>query len=261
MPKCHCPASHIAASNEGDGLSTISILPSTFRGDRRGRDLFDSENNLEEGRSRVFGKYWPFCTSGRSSYEDKCEVNDKDMDREGTRTRRRSSAQGTIDPTRIVENDTKSVHSSQSGSSMTSDPVPPILKDSSSSSHIPSPHLYYGRPDSVWEHRLRRLPWHLINTPLICVGASFVPQAPASFVVSAGVVAFFFAFLVLRYHHEWWRRYTFVLAAALDAGSQICNMAIFVAFSLILRGTIKFPNWFGNDEVNVERCGVGDGYN
>ncbi|KAK3816274.1 MAG: OPT oligopeptide transporter protein-domain-containing protein [Benniella sp.] len=111
------------------------------------------------------------------------------------------------------------------------------------------------------EHRLRRFPWQLINTPLICAGASFVPQAPASFVVSAGMVAFCFAFLVLRYHHEWWRRYTFVLAAALDAGSQICNMAIFVVFSLILRGAIKFPSWFGNDDNNVERCGVGDGYN
>jgi hypothetical protein len=121
--------------------------------------------------------------------------------------------------------------------------------------------MYYGHPDSVWDNRLRRLPWHLINTPLICVGASFVPQAPASFVTSAGLVAFCFAFLVLRFRHEWWRRYTFVLAAALDAGTQICNMAIFVVFSLILNGTIEFPDWLGNDATNPEKCGVGDGYN
>ncbi|KAI8599875.1 OPT oligopeptide transporter protein-domain-containing protein [Dissophora ornata] len=108
---------------------------------------------------------------------------------------------------------------------------------------------------------LRRFPWHLVNTPLICVGASFVPQAPASFVASAGIVAFCFAFLVLRYRHEWWRRYTFVLAAALDAGTQICNMAIFVVFSLILKGAVEFPSWLGNDATNPEKCGVGDGYN
>ncbi|KAF9121108.1 hypothetical protein BGW39_010844 [Mortierella sp. 14UC] len=123
------------------------------------------------------------------------------------------------------------------------------------------PHTYYGHPDSVWDNRLRRIPWHLINTPLICVGASFVPQAPASFVTSAGIVAFCFAFLVLRFRHEWWRRYTFVLAAALDAGTQICNMAIFVVFSLILKGAVEFPGWIGNDAVNPEKCGVGDGYN
>ncbi|KAG0226051.1 hypothetical protein BGW42_003940 [Actinomortierella wolfii] len=107
----------------------------------------------------------------------------------------------------------------------------------------------------------RAVPWHLINTPLICVGASFVPQAPASFVVSAGIVAFVFAFLVLRYRHEWWRRYTFVLAAALDAGTQICNMAIFVVFSLILSDRVEFVQWAGNHKSNPERCGVGDGYN
>jgi len=125
----------------------------------------------------------------------------------------------------------------------------------------PPPHTYYGHPDNVWDNRLRRVPWHLVNTPLICVGASFVPQAPASFVTSAGIVAFCFAFLVLRFRHEWWRRYTFVLAAALDAGTQICNMAIFVVFSLILKGAITFPGWLGNDTANPEKCGVGDGYN
>ena len=144
----------------------------------------------------------------------------------------------------------------------------------------PPPHVYQGRssssrtyrdphglhdPDSdssrSLEYYLRCVPWHLVNMPLVCAGASFVPQAPASFVVSAGVVSFIFAFLVLRYRHEWWRRYTFVLAAALDAGTQICNMAIFVVFALILKGSVEFPNWAGNDGSNPERCGVGDGYN
>ncbi|KAG0042933.1 hypothetical protein BGZ83_012015 [Gryganskiella cystojenkinii] len=153
------------------------------------------------------------------------------------------------------------------------------------STTTPPPHLYQGRasssrlqhhhqdlhdllddpeesyPSLSLEYYLRRIPWHLVNMPLVCAGASFVPQAPASFVVSAGLVAFTFAFLVLRFRHEWWRRYTFVLAAALDAGTQICNMAIFVVFALILKGAVEFPNWAGNDGTNPERCGVGDGYN
>ncbi|KAK3819480.1 MAG: OPT oligopeptide transporter protein-domain-containing protein [Linnemannia gamsii] len=127
---------------------------------------------------------------------------------------------------------------------------------------LPIPfYVMYRHYPPIWSNRLRRIPWHLINTPLICVGASFVPQAPASFVTSAGIVAFIFAFLVLRFRHEWWRRYTFVLAAALDAGTQICNMAIFVVFSLILKGAVEFPGWLGNDAINPEKCGVGDGYN
>lgn len=148
--------------------------------------------------------------------------------------------------------------------SMATMPLPPPNEETALGAQAPvppPPHLYHGNPDSAWEGRLRRVPWHLFNMPLVCVGASFVPQAPASFVGSAGVVAFIFAFLVLRYRHEWWRRYTFVLAAALDAGTQICNMAVFVVFSLILKGAVEFPSWFGNDEQNPEKCGVGDGYN
>ncbi|KAF9028607.1 hypothetical protein BGZ52_010000 [Haplosporangium bisporale] len=148
--------------------------------------------------------------------------------------------------------------------SMATMPLPPNEEAAPAQAPVLTPqppHLYHGNPDSAWEGRLRRVPWHLVNMPLVCVGASFVPQAPASFVGSAGVVAFIFAFLVLRYRHEWWRRYTFVLAAALDAGTQICNMAVFVVFSLILKGAVEFPSWFGNDEQNPEKCGVGDGYN
>lgn len=158
--------------------------------------------------------------------------------------------------------------------------TPGCLRDKESEPKSPPLHLYEGRsstsrsycdphghddPNSdssrSLEFYLRRVPWHLVNMPLVCAGASFVPQAPASFVVSAGVVSFVFAFVVLRYRHEWWRRYTFVLAAALDAGTQICNMAIFVVFALILKGSVEFPNWAGNDGSNPERCGVGDGYN
>ncbi|KAI8356384.1 OPT oligopeptide transporter protein-domain-containing protein [Mortierella sp. GBAus27b] len=292
MPKCTCPASHIAASSADDGMSTISIFPSTFRGGPGVKDLIDPENNLEKGGrsslSRVLEKCWSFRGSSdhchRSTLESHAGLDattERGVNPDGTSTRRGSTtcsplAQEAYNKTRTamgvsVDEDIKegSIRSSNSVSSDdTSEPaaLEEIPQDAgchrpprSNSPH--TPHIYYGRSDSVWEHRLRRVPWHLINTPLICVGASFVPQAPASFVVSAGVVAFCFAFLVLRYNHEWWRRYTFVLAAALDAGTQICNMAIFVVFSLILRGVIKFPVWLGNDAVNVEQCGVGDGVN
>ncbi|KAF9114541.1 hypothetical protein BGX27_010516 [Mortierella sp. AM989] len=224
LPKCKCPASHIAASSEGDATAA-TVFPKARRSDLYDINQSDEPNDtLEAGRSRssgAFGHYWPFSKSGK----------------------RLNSMAGSS----TLSSSTRDANSS--GAQIEPEPS------------VSAPHVFYGNPDSVWDHRLRRFPWHLINTPLICVGASFVPQAPASFVVSAGIVAFCFAFLVLRYHHEWWRRYTFVLAAALDAGTQICNMAIFVVFSLILKGSIEFPSWFGNDATNPEKCGVGDGYN
>ncbi|KAF9350990.1 hypothetical protein BGX26_010891 [Mortierella sp. AD094] len=241
LPKCTCPASHIAASNEGDATPA---LPKTRRGGFRDMNQSNPlDNTLEEGRScssSVFGHCWSFSKSGKRQQHG--ELDDKFINFDsmpGPSTLSSSSR------------DNNNNNNNNNGSATRLESEPSVF----------SPHIYYGNSDSIWEHRLRRFPWHLINTPLICMGASFVPQAPASFVVSAGIVAFVFAFLVLRYRHEWWRRYTFVLAAALDAGTQICNMAIFVVFSLILKGSVAFPSWFGNDANNPEKCGVGDGYN
>ncbi|KAF8983179.1 hypothetical protein BGZ46_010717 [Entomortierella lignicola] len=230
MPKCNCPASHIAASSEGVANATPAF-PKTRRNNFHDMNQPDSlDNVLEEGRvrpSNLLSQYWPFNKSGKR--QQKKTLYDKSIDL------------GSL-PEPSSNNANNRDTQKESGSS------------------VFTPHIYYGNPDSVWDHRLRSFPWHLVNTPLIFMGASFVPQAPASFVVSAGIVAFIFAFLVLRYRHEWWRRYTFVLAAALDAGTQICNMAIFVVFSLILKGSINFPSWIGNDANNPEKCGVGNGY-
>ncbi|KAF9961219.1 hypothetical protein BGZ65_011028 [Modicella reniformis] len=265
MPKCRCPTSHIAASSEDDGLSTTAIYTATFHGDRHDKTLFDSENNTKRERScasRIFGQCWSFRDRG---HQDQGE--DKEMSPDQVASGGGGGGGGTCETN--LDNDSSEENSIESSdrSIASDDPIiAEFQRDSSSSSSTSFsstqvPHLYYSNSDSTLNYHLRRFPWHLINTPLICAGASFVPQAPASFVVSAGIVSFCFAFLVLRYHHEWWRRYTFVLAAALDAGTQICNMTIFVIFSLILRGAVEFPNWFGNDALNVEKCGVGDGYN
>ncbi|KAF9430236.1 hypothetical protein BGZ76_000907, partial [Entomortierella beljakovae] len=189
LPNCKCPASHIAASGEGDG--TTVVYPK-----RRGSEFDNAEGSenlgdtLERGRSgRAFSSCWPFGKTerGKSSGDDK-------------------TTDAMTGPSTLSPSQEDAELKNQGNAAPTSRNHPEFI-----------PHIYYGNPDGAWDHLLRRFPWHLINTPLICVGASFVPQAPASFVVSAGIVAFCFAFLVLRYRHEWWRRYTFVLAAALDA--------------------------------------------
>ncbi|KAF9319243.1 hypothetical protein BG003_009572 [Podila horticola] len=225
LPKCQCPASHQQTSSSS-GTRDYPLGPSGINGDT--------------------SPYSKLHRTNRPSLDQETTFASVKIDRRFCwpfRTRTNSAHQlDELNDKSVTPNEEPSAASPQAASA-------------------PPPHLYYGNPDSAWEGRLRRVPWHLVNTPLVCVGASFVPQAPASFVGSAGVVAFIFAFLVLRYRHEWWRRYTFVLAAALDAGTQICNMAVFVVFSLILKGAVEFPSWFGNDEQNPEKCGVGDGYN
>ncbi|KAF9986513.1 hypothetical protein BGZ75_001733 [Mortierella antarctica] len=244
LPKCTCPAAHPSSASSSpqtdiSGPTAVHGSPSHHSEDRvvSGQAGGGGDLHLEAAR-----QCWPFSQRRPSS---NTRLKEDPLDDKSGLDRAAASSPASVAPAPV--------------------PAPAPASPSAGMTHkqpdSPEPHLYYGKPDRWLEGRLRRMPWHLVNTPLICVGASFVPQAPASFVVSAGVVAFCFAFLVLRYRHEWWRRYTYVLAAALDAGTQICNMAIFVVFALILKGAVGFPSWFGNDAVNPEKCGVGDGYN
>ncbi|KAI9596959.1 OPT oligopeptide transporter protein-domain-containing protein [Syncephalis fuscata] len=91
--------------------------------------------------------------------------------------------------------------------------------------------------------------WHLINIPIMGIGTFAVPQSPANFIFSGFIVAFVFQYYLYRRHHGWWKRYNYVLSAALDAGTQICIMFVVVALS-----DTPFPVWIGNSRPSVEIC-------
>jgi len=104
----------------------------------------------------------------------------------------------------------------------------------------------------------RRYPggkWHLINIPIFAIGTYTVPQSPANFIITGLLVSFVFQFYLYRYRHEWWRTYNYVLSAALDAGTQLSAMFVFVVFGAILSG-FQFPVWLGNAEPSTEFCNV-----
>ncbi|KAG0306758.1 hypothetical protein BGZ98_001766 [Dissophora globulifera] len=269
MPKCRCPPDYIAASQNGSAPAT-AVYPKPYLRQRRDEG---GQIGLEEGRSRMGRAVAAAFKPGKSRRRLEQQLQQQQQQQEqqesmGQKTEPNDACYSSADerPSPSFDSALPSPHNG--GIHTPTTPTTPVpFTPATATTAAPGfndvvrSHIYYGNPESALEDRLRRFSWNLVNTPLICVGASFVPQAPASFVVSAGVVAFCFAYLVLRYRHEWWRRYTFVLAAALDSGTQICNMAIFVVFSLILKGAVEFPNWLGNDAINPEKCGVGDGYN
>lgn len=62
-----------------------------------------------------------------------------------------------------------------------------------------------------------------------------------------GIVTMFYAY---RYKHTLWKTYNYVVAAALDTGT---NLAITIIFVLLSLG-ITAPTWFGNNPDSVERC-------
>lgn len=59
-------------------------------------------------------------------------------------------------------------------------------------------------------------------------------------------------FWFYRRRFETWKRYNYLVAAAFDAGFNIAMLLIFIIFSS--GKVITMPNWWGNNEVSVERC-------
>lgn len=58
------------------------------------------------------------------------------------------------------------------------------------------------------------------------------------------MVAIMFNFFVYTYHKKWWKRYNYVLAAALDAG--LAFVTILLYFTVANKGITL--DWWGQDE-------------
>jgi OPT family oligopeptide transporter len=85
--------------------------------------------------------------------------------------------------------------------------------------------------------------WRDVNWPLIFVGTSNVPPATGINYSSWAIVNFIFNYHILGRFFEWWTKYNYVLAAALDTGTALSGIVIF--FCVTYPGA-KFPSWWGN---------------
>ena len=55
-----------------------------------------------------------------------------------------------------------------------------------------------------------------------------------------------------RKRFDVWKKYNYLVAAALDAAFNINLLLVFLIFSS--GKFISMPHWWGNDERSVERC-------
>ncbi|KAG9294530.1 hypothetical protein G9A89_008641 [Geosiphon pyriformis] len=93
----------------------------------------------------------------------------------------------------------------------------------------------------------------LVNVPLICSGLSILPGTYTNFIIMGFIASFLSQYYGLRYKYHWWKKYNYVLSAALDSGAQIVTMVIFFCLNGINK--VPFPQWWGNDEkTQGERC-------
>lgn len=58
-------------------------------------------------------------------------------------------------------------------------------------------------------------------------------------------------FWIFRYRHSLWKDYNYIVAAALDIGSNLTVLLILLFFGFKFK---QMPYWFGNNDQNIERC-------
>ncbi|KAF9929922.1 hypothetical protein FBU30_001081 [Linnemannia zychae] len=121
-----------------------------------------------------------------------------------------------------------------------------------------------------------KFPWSKINVAIIAGGMGSFSNGYAVGVVSSLVCALVFQGYIYRYHRNWWKKYVYILSAALDTGAAFTGLIIF----LFLGGgispniAVEVPSWWGNYRtgnetlaeefgsnypyVDVNRCGAAD---
>eukprot|EP00252_Welwitschia_mirabilis_P012631 TRINITY_DN2789_c0_g3_i2.p1 TRINITY_DN2789_c0_g3~~TRINITY_DN2789_c0_g3_i2.p1 ORF type:complete len:739 (-),score=49.00 TRINITY_DN2789_c0_g3_i2:206-2422(-) len=84
----------------------------------------------------------------------------------------------------------------------------------------------------------------LINIPIISYGFAGMPPATPANIASWIITGLIFNYFVFKYRKEWWKRYNYVLSAALDCGTAFMGVLLYFAVEI----NHKSLNWWGTDD-------------
>lgn len=94
-----------------------------------------------------------------------------------------------------------------------------------------------------------------LYTPVICYFIGWLIVGINSSVFSYFIIGFFSQFYFRRKYPGWFRKYNYILGAALDGGTQV--MVFILSFAVFGAGgtSHSFPSWWGNfEDGNFDRC-------
>ncbi|WVF65518.1 OPT family small oligopeptide transporter [Kwoniella sp. CBS 6097] len=110
-------------------------------------------------------------------------------------------------------------------------------------------------PIACW-YGHQRWPGYKLNKivfPIICSGATVVPQYPTNIILTSAIVAVLSNSYLAKKHPKTHGRYVYVISSALDAGTSITALVIYLLFGGVI-WTWNGPEWWGNDSVDSEHC-------
>ncbi|XP_022973099.1 oligopeptide transporter 3-like [Cucurbita maxima] len=97
----------------------------------------------------------------------------------------------------------------------------------------------------------------LINIPVISYGFAGMPPATPTNIASWLITGTIFNYFIFRYHKRWWQKYNYVLSAALDAGTALMGVLLFI----VLQNGGHSLRWWGSqpDHCPLAKCPTAPG--
>ncbi|KAJ3098030.1 hypothetical protein HDU97_004363 [Phlyctochytrium planicorne] len=101
--------------------------------------------------------------------------------------------------------------------------------------------------------------WHLVNIPLIVVFPGLGAGSTRSEMITPLLIGIVVNYFVKKHRHAWWKKYAYVMSAALDSGLAITLTLIFMLFQFgigaktVSEANRPFPYWALN-RYDGESC-------
>ncbi|KAG9292397.1 hypothetical protein G9A89_015267 [Geosiphon pyriformis] len=93
----------------------------------------------------------------------------------------------------------------------------------------------------------------LVNVPIICSGLTMFPGTYTNFIIMGFGTCILSQYWCQRHHYSLYKKYNYILSAALDSGTQFATLFIFFFLDGVMK--ISSPEWWGNNrETQGERC-------
>ncbi|KAG0360023.1 hypothetical protein BGZ54_009734, partial [Gamsiella multidivaricata] len=127
-------------------------------------------------------------------------------------------------------------------------------------------------PVIIWalSKKFPQYEWSKLNIAIIAGGLGAFPNGYVVGVLPSIIVCLIFQYYMYNYHKGWWKKYVFILSAALDTGAAFTGLIIFLFLGggISPKLAVKVPSWWGNFYVDddpqypntpyiaVDRCGA-----
>lgn len=107
-------------------------------------------------------------------------------------------------------------------------------------------------PIPIWLLNKRYRMAQFVSAPILLLGATFAPSFSPIAVLTFVLPNIITQWIVRRRAFKFWDRYQYITSAALDAGTTILSVLLFLTLELPKHGTIQL-HWAGNDVFKHNR--------